>query len=70
MKIGLFTNSSQTQIMRVDGDHPEVVIRNFGEDWSLPVGLNLKKNIYIYFLAVVTTLYLSKRPHLLQNTIV
>ena len=50
-----------------DGGHPVVVIRKLDGDWSktLSMGLFVSKISWL-----VTTLFLSKPPHLLQITIV
>ena len=74
MKIRLFDNSSQMIGPKIrlkfegfDGGYPGVVIRKLGEDWSktLPVGLFFSK-----FQVGVTTLGLTKPPHLQQTAIV
>ena len=70
IKIGLFTNSSQTfgskgfKYTGFNEGHPEVVISKFGQDQSkfLPVGLFQPENV----LVVIITVYLSKPFHLLQ----
>ena len=64
MKIGLFDDSSQTigpkglKFSGFDKGYPGVIIKKFGEDMSktMPVG--------------VTTLCLTKTPHLQHTTIV